>query len=284
MENKSVSSKRSRPSGPPPVLNIPGLENTKEMITTSAPEEPEPEKTVSQEPEPEETAPQEVQLLIEPDKVDQGQVEQGQVEQGQVEPLLVDDSSKKTISKNNRITERRKKPTDIYVLSIITRKIIMNIRHVGSRLKENLEEKIKSTLEGVCVVEGFIKPGSTKVVTYSSGVIKGANVYFETVIECLICNPVEGMIIGCNVKNITKAGIRAELNITPSPIIVFVARDHNYMNPYFNTITEGSDIRIRVTGQRFKLNDNFISVIAELVDDRSKNRHSNKQRPKLVIE
>ena len=86
------------------------------------------------------------------------------------------------------------------------------------------------------------------------------------VIECEVCFPVEGMVVDCLARNITKAGIRAEsATDSPSPIVVFVARDHHYQSKQFSNVQEGDKIRIRVIGQRFELNDKYISIIAELV-------------------
>jgi hypothetical protein len=37
-------------------------------------------------------------------------------------------------------------------------------------------------------------------------------------------------------KNITKAGIRAEVEDEYTPLIIFIARDHNYLNKLFSNI------------------------------------------------
>jgi S-methylmethionine-dependent homocysteine/selenocysteine methylase len=121
-------------------------------------------------------------------------------------------------------------------------------------------------IEGKCLVEGFVKPKSTKIITHSSGVIQSSNVVFEIVLECEVCFPVEGMLINCVAKNITKAGIRAEsADEEPSPIVVFIARDHHYSSTQFSNVHEGDKINVRVIGQRFELNDKYVSIIAELI-------------------
>jgi DNA-directed RNA polymerase subunit E'/Rpb7 len=165
----------------------------------------------------------------------------------------------------------------VYSRCMLTRKIVLPISTIGKTLKENIEENIKSTFEGKCVVEGYVKPYSSKIITYSSGLIQGGNkVTFEVVFECDVCFPVEGMIIPCVAKNITKAGIRAEsANDVPSPIIVFLAKDHHFNSAHFAEVQEGDKINVRVIGQRFELNDKFVSIIGELVRE---------QKPKLVIE
>ena len=180
---------------------------------------------------------------------------------------------------NKSIKKKEIKLSSIYSRAIINRSILLPINVIGKNLKQNMEEYISFHYEGKCIVEGFIKPNSTKIITYSSGTIKRGNfVSFDIVFECQICFPVEGTIISCVAKTNTKAGITAEsADEKPSPILVFIARDHHYYSSQFNEIKEGDKINIRVIGQRFELNDKFISIIGELIKEQ-------KTRPKLVIE
>jgi len=162
----------------------------------------------------------------------------------------------------------------IYSRSLLTRNIIVPIVSVGKNIVETFEKHISKNYDGKCVAEGFVKPGSSKIITYSSGLIqKGTQVSFQVVFECEICFPVEGMLIQCVARNITKAGIRAESpNETPSPIVVFIARDHNFSHPAFANIQEDDAFTARVIGQRFELNDKYVSIIAELVVPRQGDR------------
>jgi DNA-directed RNA polymerase subunit E'/Rpb7 len=166
-----------------------------------------------------------------------------------------------------KFKKRETKITSIYSRCLITRNIILPITNIGKNIKETIEENIKANFENKCLVEGFIKPNSTKIITYSSGIIyRGSSISFEVVFECEVCFPVEGMLISCVAKNITKAGIRCEsANDVPSPVIVFIAKDHHYNISYFNEVKEGDKITVRVIGQRFELNDKYVSVIGELV-------------------
>jgi DNA-directed RNA polymerase subunit E'/Rpb7 len=183
-----------------------------------------------------------------------------------------------------RYKKKQQVENNIYTRSLITRSISIPIVSVGKNIQETIEKFVSLNYEGKCVVEGFIKPNSCKIVTHSSGLIKGTNIVFEVVFECQICCPVEGMLIQCIAKNITKAGIRAESSDEmPSPIVVFVTRDHHYMMQYFSTIEEGSKFTARVIGQRFELNDKYVSIIAELVEPK-KDYTKEPSKPKLVIE
>ena len=154
---------------------------------------------------------------------------------------------------------------NVYNTILITRPVSININNIGKGLKNTLERVLSSQFEGKCIVEGYIKKKSIKILTYSSGIVKSDHVKFDVAFECDVCMPVEGMNITCNVKNITKAGIRAELGDVDSPIVIFIARDHHDITENFNSVSVNDTIRISVIGQRYELNDSFISIIAELL-------------------
>ena len=189
-----------------------------------------------------------------------------------------------------RINKKKEsKINSIYSRCLITRNVTLPIVAIGKNIKENIENVITANFEGKCIIEGYIKPHSSKIITYSSGIInRGINISFEVIFECDICFPVEGMLISCIAKNITKAGIRAESAVdVPSPVVVFVAKDHHFNNSFFSEIKEGDKINVRVIGQRFELNDKFISIIGELVKPKVEKgfmeNNLKRNKPKLII-
>ena len=211
----------------------------------------------------------------------------------------MDAQTKQNQQNQSKYKKREIRYSSIYSRSLITSSITLSITSIGKNIQETIEKTIADKFEGKCVVEGFIQPKSSKVITYSSGIVKGIYIMFEVVFECQVCCPVEGMLVQCVAKNITKAGIRAESSDeTPSPVVVFVTRDHHYMMSYFATIQEGDKFVARVIGQRFELNDKYVSIIAELVDpnkekdkDKEKDNEKGKEKekekekkPRLVIE
>ena len=192
------------------------------------------------------------------------------------------------ISKIIPFKKRRDKLQTVYSRCLLTRKIVLPINFVGKTLDETIENYIKNNFEGKCVVEGYVKRDSSKIIKYSSGIIeRGNKIIFDVIFECDICLPVEGMIIPCLVKNVVKAGVRAEVaNEVPSPVIVFVAKDHHYNINQFNDIQVGDNINVRVIGQRFELNDKYVSVIGELIKEKPEyiNKQKKPSKPRLVIE
>ena len=155
----------------------------------------------------------------------------------------------------------------VYIRSLLTQKIVLKYEEVNAELFNILETKIQKLNEGKCVKEGYVKNNSIKLLTYSSGELFDNKILFECVFECLITNPVESTLIYCITKSITKVGVRAELIVDDenSPYIIFIARDHHYNNESFSQIKENDIIQVRILGQRYELNDKFISIIAELI-------------------
>jgi hypothetical protein len=94
------------------------------------------------------------------------------------------------------------------------------------------------------------------------------------------------MFINCVVKNITKAGIRAEVpdgaTGESTPMVIFVSRDHHFQNPEFNNVQIDETIEVKIIGVRFKLNDKYVSAIAQLIkkkqNENVKQTHTIKRR------
>jgi hypothetical protein len=163
------------------------------------------------------------------------------------------------------------KTNNLYNKTIITKKINIPMRNIttiinkADDLNKYMQEIIEKEISDKCIVEGYIKPNSIIILSHSNGIQENQNIKFQVVFECLVCNPSEGQIINCIAKNITKAGIRAEVEDEYTPLIIFIARDHNYLNKLFSNIQIEQKIAVRIIGSRFELNDLKISVIGEIV-------------------
>ena len=155
---------------------------------------------------------------------------------------------------------------------LITKRISVPIKNISRNIHNIIKDIIVSSIEGKCIVEGYVKPGSVHIITFSSGILQSHNVSYEVVVQCEVCYPVDGMTLQCITTDTNKAGILAKMNNTQfNPITVFVARDHNFNSHIFSLVETGNVITVRVIGQRFELNDENIWVIAEIVSIISKN-------------
>ena len=171
-----------------------------------------------------------------------------------------------SLSKSRGSNRSVKDPQNgIFMKMLIDFKVPLEFRYVNRLLTDNLLEYLKKRFEGKCCDQGYIRHDSISIVNYSSGIVKNNLIIFDVVFECQVCYLVEGQEVDCIAKNITKAGIRAEFDMDKTPAVIFVARDHHYVNQSFNDVKEGDKITVKIIGQRFELNDTNISAIAELV-------------------
>jgi hypothetical protein len=153
---------------------------------------------------------------------------------------------------------------DVYSSAIITRSVPLDFTDVGNDIESVLAARVASEIEGRCIVEGFVRPGTVQIQGFSAGLLEGARVVYQVQAQCDVCCPVEGMEVDCVVKNVTKAGVRAEIAQDPSPMMIFLARDHHHRSNEFSKVRVGDTIHVSVIGQRFELNDSFVSVIATM--------------------
>lgn len=171
---------------------------------------------------------------------------------------------------NNKKSSSKEKPDAIiygvYMKSILDKKVCLSITEIGKNVRQNLEQKIQAEIAGKCINEGYIKPGSIRILQYSSGNVNSDYVEFKVVFECMACLPVEGMIIECVCKTVTKAGIHAQVvdDDGNTPVTMFIARDHHHLDKRFSEVNEGDKISSMVIGVRYELHDKFICAIGNL--------------------
>ena len=156
----------------------------------------------------------------------------------------------------------------VYMRSVLQSKVVLFMTEIGKNVKANLVAKIVAKIAGKCIADGYVKPNSIKIISYSSGLVLSDYIEFQVVYECMVCLPVDGMLMECTCKTVTKAGIHAQVidDEENMPVTVFVARDHHYLDKRFDTIQPNEKLTVRVIGTRFELNDPYICVIAKLTD------------------
>ena len=129
-----------------------------------------------------------------------------------------------------------------------------------------LKNHIKDMVEGKCIKEGYVKPGSVKLIKKSPGVAMqdqfNGNILYNVEYTCDICDPKEGQEFECQVTNINKMGILASGG--DGALNVLLARAHHIDNEEFTEINEYDRINVSVIGIRKEYGDNQISVIAKL--------------------
>jgi hypothetical protein len=157
----------------------------------------------------------------------------------------------------------------LYQSRIIHNKVCIPFSEIVSfnHLREQLMRHISSQMNGRCIAEGFVKPDSCNIRSYSVGIFAGGNITFNLEIECMVCCPAEGTVMRCIAKTVTQAGIRAHACIEPSPVIIYISREmhesSSAQSRTMDSIKPNDTLLIRVIGKRFELNDKHVSIIGE---------------------
>jgi hypothetical protein len=169
----------------------------------------------------------------------------------------------------NSIVEPKPEPVitqdpKLFVSSLLHCKIAVSFMKLGNNMDEYFKRYAETMIEGKCHKEGYVQPNSTTIINYSSGLLKSDMVIYDVIYSVNVCFPYENMELMCKIKNITKIGIRGIISEHHNPIVLFISREHNSTKD-FDEYEEGQNIRVRVIGHRFELNDEFISVIGEII-------------------
>ena len=164
----------------------------------------------------------------------------------------------------------------IYIPVCLQRKLCVPFSSVPNfgQVEDHLLQAVSNDMDGRCIAEGFVKPGSCILRSYSIGTFSAGNIRFDLNVECMMCCPKEGAVIKCTAKTVTQAGIRAHAACTvPSPVVVYISREmhdatrlgEQTQQMPMDSIKPGDAIHIRVIGRRFELNDKQVSIIGELI-------------------
>jgi ribA/ribD-fused uncharacterized protein len=151
--------------------------------------------------------------------------------------------------------------------------IVKSIRanEISNNITEILKKEIKKDVEGKCIGEGYVRPGSVNIISRSPGrVLLGqfnGSLLYNIRFVADVCNPTEGMVVKATVVNVNKMGILAYGGEEePYPLNILLAKQHHIDNEHFDKIQEHDSIYITVVGVRKESGDTQISVIGKLMD------------------
>lgn len=159
---------------------------------------------------------------------------------------------------------------DIYFHTQIRRKVSLNPRYLDDDFSKSIEKIVKNGIEGKCVREGYVVPGTVVVLERSMGNLNNnqfnGNVLFDVVVGVKVCNIPVNSVVRANVKKINKVGILAELG----PLVIMVPREIHLMKEIFKDIKIGQDVDILIIGKTYELDSKKISVYGKLNEETKK--------------
>ena len=169
---------------------------------------------------------------------------------------------------------------DIYNNNILTTKVKLKPNEINKNYQKYLIGKLKKNYESFYTKFGLIKKNSIEILSISLGQLEQngleGNVVYYVKFKALVCNPVIGNTILCNVVNDNNFGILCkdkedeviEIIIPKKSIAIKSEID-------LDSISIGDDIYVEILGKKSKLNDTTIRCIGKVLKTTKKNINKN---------
>lgn len=154
-------------------------------------------------------------------------------------------------------------------------KVILQNYSFDQLLLKSIREKI----EGRCNSHGLVRSKTTKILSRDMGhfvseFFTGSPVYSVTY-TTEILNPTKGVIIPCEVKVKNKIGIMAHLDIKNKTFIVALVpfqlvnrgSTQESQKELIDKATTNTKIYVEVVGSKFEMNDKYVTVIGNIVEE-----------------
>lgn len=152
----------------------------------------------------------------------------------------------------------------LYIPTLLREGISVPFQDAGKNMESYFLSYAAEFIEARCWKEGYVRPGASKVISYTAGRLDGTSISYEVLFQVDACFPYEQMEVDCIVKNVDKIGITASVREKQNPMTLYITREHNEklnMDEY----KVGQKIKTRVLGHRFESGDPNLVVMAELV-------------------
>jgi len=153
---------------------------------------------------------------------------------------------------------------DIYFHTQINRRVSLNPRFLDIDFAKYIEKIVKNNVEGRCIREGYVVPGTTIVLERSMGNLNNnqfnGNIIYDVKIGVKICNIPVNSVVKAPIIKMNKLGLLAELG----PLMIIVPKEIHSNKDAFKDIKIGDEIELLIIGKTFELNSKKISVYARL--------------------
>jgi DNA-directed RNA polymerase subunit E'/Rpb7 len=162
---------------------------------------------------------------------------------------------------------------------ILSDKIKLEPRYLTKTFKDEILNRLKQKVEGICSKHGFIVKDTIEIYKVNPGEIELAslcgNIVYNVYFYADVCNPLIGSTIkSAKVVNLNRLGILAEASIsqqkfTGSVVEIIVAKNSVKITSDIDLdkIKIGDEINVEVVGKRFSIGDRKVSVIGRIVKD-----------------
>jgi DNA-directed RNA polymerase subunit E'/Rpb7 len=169
--------------------------------------------------------------------------------------------------------------SELLAKTLLKERIKLEPRYLTSTFKDELLNRLKLKVEGICTKHGFISKNSIEIYKVAPGIVEIAslngNVVYDVYFYGNVCNPLIGSIIkSVKVVNLNRFGILAEARFAgdkyaSSILEIIIAKNSvNIVSEIdLESIKIDDDINIEVVGKKFNIGDRKISIIGKIVKD-----------------
>jgi DNA-directed RNA polymerase subunit E'/Rpb7 len=133
-------------------------------------------------------------------------------------------------------------------------------------INDILTTKLRELHEKKCNANGYVRPGSIKLIGRSMGVSENGrftgNYIYDCKFSCEILYPTAGTILDTQIIKVNKMGAYA---VFEEAMRILLPRDTHVGNTDFDEIKEWQTVRVVIDRSRFQTKDTFIMAVGRLV-------------------
>jgi DNA-directed RNA polymerase subunit E'/Rpb7 len=168
-------------------------------------------------------------------------------------------------------SEHSEHSDQLYRKMVLQKQLSIRPDEINKNINKNLEKCLKSSVEGICIKEGYVRFDSTKILSRTFGKLDivnfSGNTTYNVMYQVEICNPQKGQIIECEVEDNNKSAVNAFVgDVETSPLDIYLPRSHYNGNAEFISLKKGDIIKVKVIKHKFEYKDTVIAVVAEYLE------------------
>ena len=129
------------------------------------------------------------------------------------------------------------------------------------KVRDVLQRKLRSKLEGRCSRDGWVKPGTLSILSHSMGYVESGrftgDIVYHTKCEGKVINPSADTLVEGEVIRKNKMGVY--VNVVDA-IRIILPRDHpaHIGNDEYDSVNVGEKVTVMIKKSRFQVNDEYI--------------------------
>jgi len=136
-----------------------------------------------------------------------------------------------------------------------------DLSRAAIKVRNVLQKKLRSKLEGRCSRDGWVKPGTLNILSHSMGYVESGrftgDIVYHTKCEGRVINPSADTIVEGDVIRKNKMGVY--VNVVDA-IRIILPRDHpaHIGNEEYDSVNVGEKVTVMIKKSRFQVNDEYI--------------------------